>query len=100
MARTVGRKSRPPVPALGAAGPGSCAVLANAYALKASEAPIAPSRRAPETAMGGESVERAAASAKTAMQGRTVEKVSGQPFPICFIRDWESGPVGSSKFKA
>lgn len=98
-ARTAGRKRLPPVPALGAAGPGNCAEPANVYAWRASEALTAPFRRALGTAVAGESVVRAAASAKTAMQGRTVEKVSRQPFPVCSVRAWESEPVGRPQFE-
>lgn len=75
-ARTVGRKSLPPALALGAVGPVNCAALATVYASRASEAPTAPSRHALGTAVAGESVVRAAASAKKAMQGRTAGKVS------------------------
>lgn len=87
--RTVDRKSLLPAPALRAAGPGNCAVQANACVLRASEAQTAPSRHAPRTAVAEESVVRAVASAKRAMQGRTVEKVSGQPSPVSCVRDWE-----------
>lgn len=92
-ARTVGRKSLPPALALGAVGPVNCAALATVYASRASEALTAPSRRALRTAAAGESVVRAAASARRAMQGRTAGKVR-RAFPMCSRRDWESEPVG------
>lgn len=99
-ARTVGRKSPPPVPAQRAAGPGNCAEQASVCASRASEAQTAPFRRALGTALAEESVLRAAASAKPAMQGRIVEKVSGQSFPVCSVRDWASEPVGRPPLEA
>lgn len=94
VVRTVGRKSLPPAPALGAAGPGHCAAQASVYAWRASEAQTAQSGLAQGTAKAGESVVRAAASAKMALQGKTAGKVSGLPSPVCSLRDWESEPVG------
>lgn len=93
-ARTVGKKSPPPAPALGGVGPGNYAAQASVYVLRATEAQTVPSKRALRTAVAVENVVTAAASAKTAMQGRTVGKVRRQPCPICSVRDWEPEPVG------
>lgn len=88
--RIVGRKSLPPVLAQGAAGPGNYAAQVNVCVLRASEALTALSRYALETVVAVESVARVAASAKMAMPGRTVGKVSGQSSSICLGKDWDS----------
>lgn len=74
VVRIVGRKSLPPAPAQGAAGPGNYAAQVNVCALKASGALTVLSRYALGTVVVVESVARVVASAKMAMPGRTVGK--------------------------